>query len=108
MTILYTILFILGAISGRTVIVGARAGQIERRAILVIIGTLSNLLTLSLIIWGFATLEWPWATAVTVIGLTSTAVVTNSNQERWNRLSLLLNMQVTIGSGYLWIAHWPF
>ena len=108
MTILYTVLFVLGAISGRTVIVGARAGQIERCAILVIIGTLSNLLTLSLIIWGFATLEWPWATAVTVIGLTSTAVVTNSNQERWNRLSPLLNMLVTIGSGYLWIVRWPF
>ena len=107
MTILYTVLFILGAISGRTVIVGARAGQIERRAILVIIVTLSNLLTRSLMIWGFATLEWPWATAVTVIGLTSTAVVTNSNQERWNRLSPLHTLLVTIVSGNLWLPHGP-
>lgn len=108
MTILYLVLFILGAISGRTVIIGARAGQIERRAILVIVGTLSNLLTLSLIIWGFATLEWPWALAVTVIGLTSSAIVTNSNHERWSRRSPLLNLLITIGSGYLWVFHWPF
>lgn len=108
MTWLYVILFILGAISGRSVIVGARGGIVERRIILVAISTLANILTLSLIVWGFATLEWPWATAVTVIGLTSSAIVTNASYPRWSRLSPLLNLLVTLGGGYLWIYHWPF
>lgn len=108
MTPLYAILFILGAISGRAVIVGARGDIVERRIILVVLGTFANVLTLSLIVWGFATLEWPWATAVTVVGLLSSAIVTNTNYAKWARLSPLLNLLVTLGGAYLWIYRWPF
>lgn len=108
MTVLYAILFILGAISGRAVIVGARMGLVERRVLLVLIGTLANLLTLSLIVWGFATLPWPWATAVTVIGFLSSAIVTGRNHAKWARLGPLLNLIVVIGGAYLWFARWPF
>lgn len=108
MTTLYAIIFILGTISSRTIIVGARTGMIERRIILVVIGTLANLLTLSLIVWGFASLPWPWATAVTVIGFLSSAIVSNGNHAKWARLSPLLNLIVVIGGAYLWMERWPF
>jgi len=81
---------------------------VERRILLVLIGTLANLLTLSLIIWGFTTLSWTWAAAVTVIGLLSSAIVTNNNHTKWARLSPLLNLIVVIGGAYLWIERWPF
>jgi hypothetical protein len=69
----------------------------------------ATFVTISLIVWGFATLRWYVPIGLFLAGhLLAAVTVTRSNWTVWMPFSVLLQAVALAGGLYLWIWHWPF
>ena len=107
--ITFALIFVLGMLASRIVLVGTRGGIQQRNVVLALIGMIATFVTLSLVVWGFASLAWYWPIATFVAGSVIIGlIVTRSNWGAWFAASPFLDVIAGAGGLYLWIWHWPF
>lgn len=109
MLAVYVVVFLVGIVTSRVAIVGARGGIEHRVLARSALGALATMVTLSLIVWGVVALSWYWPVALFVGGSVLAAfIVTRSNWAGWFSVSAVLDAIAAAGGLYLWIWHWPF
>lgn len=105
----YVAVFLVGMVTSRIAIVGARGGVQHRGLARSALGALATIVTLSLVIWGFVALPWYWPVALFVGGSVLAAlIVTRNNWTGWFSASAVLDVIAAVGGLYLWMRHWPF
>lgn len=105
----FSVFLVIGILSGRVSLVGARRGIQHRNVFRAFIAALATFVSLSLIVWGFATLPWYWPLAIFLIAsFCSGLVITRRNWPTWFSIAAILDAIAAAGGLYLWIWHWPF
>lgn len=107
--IAYVLLLFLGLIVSRLSLVGMRLGVHLFNIIIGLIGLIGTFATLSLLVWGFASLPWNWPVGAFLVGSwLANLVVTDANFHVWYAVSPLPDILVVIGSLHFWVWYWPF
>jgi hypothetical protein len=102
MLIIYFVLLILGLLSSRTTLVGARGGHRDH-SLTVLISLAGLGATLSLIVWGFIHLKWYWPVAAFAVGtVVAGLLVSRSSWAGLSGLRPIFDIAVIAGAVYFW------
>ena len=93
--VLYAAILILGSVSYRVFLIGARGGFVPEGLVETGIITLGAITVLSMFIWGFASLIWYWPPAFFLLGVIIAALtVTRSTWLFWYGAKPIIDMLI--------------
>lgn len=106
---IYVGIVLVGLLSSYTTLVGLRSGLSANRVLIAAAGTIVALFLLSLVVWGFAVLDWYWPLVAFAAGaVIAWAAVNTANFALWYGISPVLYTVTAVGGIYLWFWNWPF
>lgn len=107
--IVYVPALLIGLMASRLSLVGSQRGLYQYNIGTSLIGVLASALTLTMLVWGFASLPWYWPVGTFLLGSwLANLVITNKNFHVWYAFSPLPDILVIVGGLHFWMWYWPF
>ena len=106
---IYVGVVLAGLLGSYTTVVGLRTGLSANKVLIAIAGAIATLFLLSLVVWGFAALDWYWPLIAFAAGAAiAWAAINPTNFALWYGISPALYTITAVGGIYLWFWNWPF
>jgi hypothetical protein len=109
MALVYIAIVVVGMLAGRANLVGMQNGLTGNKLLIAAVGAVVAVFLFSLVVWGFAALDWYWPLIALAAGAVICVVAINStNFPFWYGALPFLYTATAIGGIYLWFWNWPF
>lgn len=107
--IVFVPVLLIGLIATRISLIAVQRRLYRYNIRMSLIGMLASTMTLTILVWGSASLPWYWPVGAFLVGSwLANLVVTNANFQVWYAVSPLPDILVIIGTLHFWIYSWPF